>query len=414
MKTDREKLENQLKIIIPLYNNNKIINEVTKKFNKKGILPGKIRDIFSGRFFVEMLDITFLCLFTKYLYESIDEEKKDKRLIDPKKYFTDREIEESLKFHVEAGASNVYPIIFEPMIQVTNDQWIGKISIHQLVNLYNNHVINYDPEAQRELEYKKIRDTIIPKIHVNNKSVAEIENEIVNNKFISNMITLNMVYGESEFEYDNEKILFKAGKINIADGWHRSRAFMNALAKHSDINYTSILMLTHFENEKTNRFIIQEDNRNKIAPRHIKSIKDNYSNSIVSKINEDKRSLLKNKIVKDKKLLAITGVILFDELSDVINIEFKPGNSTDVVKIGKFIIEALNYIIESNLDILNETNQMIWIAYIIMLKKVYEAENWKEKLDNLITKTDFEQISNIDYRIITSGLIQKIGGMIYE
>jgi len=415
MKTERENLEKELNIILSIYNahhnaSGKVKEEVVKKMAQHGITPGEVYDIFSKRIPLQTVTLPMLCLLTMYLYETGIEEAER---IKPDKYFTEFEITEAKKFYKEKENQNKYPIVFENVMKFDEDYFVTKISIQTLNSLISKAVLTYNPETQRPLLSKAYGDRIIQEIDINLKSVRDIKNNILQGKQIPDFITFNLLQnGNDNFEYDadNKTLTIYSGELDMADGFHRIMGALQAYRENPNIDFYYGLIITNWDVSKTLRYIHQEDLKNKLKKSFKKAINpDKFSNLIVKKINENTDSYLRGLITTDKEIIrANKAVIMFDVLSDAIDILFKPSENVNVVKYSKWLIDGFNYIIEEKPDLLKETEQLLWIAYTIILKEYYETDNWQEKVKFAISKINKKDLEDIRYRDINKILINKI------
>lgn len=410
----REDFEKELKIVLSILNGNKRIkNKITERFVQKGFLPGEIKDIFAGRIIIDSLSQIFLCLLSIYIYE-ISDDDFIKNKIQPTNFFTELEIEKANEYTISQETEPQYPIIFKNIYKINSDQWMTTLTAQELVNLFNRRVITYNPETQRQLKIKEYKDKIITEISINKQSVKEIKEAILTNKFVSNFITFNIEQTGQEVFYFDEKantLTIENGTLSSLDGFHRDMAIIEAVKENPEIEYITGVMVTNFDIPKAQRYIVQEDKKNKISSKHIKSLNvDKPSNLIVKKINENSNSYLSGKVTTNKLIIKKKqALVLFDVLSDVIDIEFNPKENKDVITYSKFIIDGLNYIIENNTNILEEIlDDRIWIYYIMSLKDVYLQDNWKELLNTKINNINLESILRIPYNAINKSLINRI------
>lgn len=414
MKTHRETLEHELNIVLDANAINKKIREsVAEKLKKHGITHGTVNDLFSRRELIPLSTVSqpLLCLLTVALYES---EAEEKYRIDPQKFFTDYEIEEAKSFVVPKEDVTKYPVIFSNVLKFEDDYYVTKITLAEIASLFKKMVIRYNPETQRPLISKAYGDKIVQEIDINKRSIQEIKQNILEGKQITDFIAFNVLQGNTpaDIEYDekNLQLFINSGDINLIDGFHRCLAGLYAYQENPNIDFSYGLVITNWDIDKALRFIHQSDLKNKLKPSFKKAINPNkLSNSIVKKINENSQSYLSGKITTDKHLISPNNkLIMFDVLSDVIDIEFQPKENIDVVKQGKFIMDGLNYIIEQKPELLNETNEILWMTYIVLLKDVYEVDNWQNVLSEKLSKIERNRLESITYKSITKSTIKKI------
>ena len=197
--------------------------------------------------------------------------------------------------------NNIYPIEFSNILQVSDDQWVGVISVDKLYDLYNNQVIRYNTNTQRNMvmrngEYK---------INIKKKSVDEIRELMERKLFIPNALSLNINLDDPDVDYiiEQGKIILLAGQVDIIDGYHRFRAIILEKIENPAFEYSMIVNLMNFNEEKANNYIAQEDKRNKIDKQYVKSLdSSNPVNIIVKRLNEDSDSYLYGQVGVDRKI----------------------------------------------------------------------------------------------------------------
>jgi hypothetical protein len=159
-----------------------------------------------------------------------------------------------------------------------------------------------------------------------------------------------------------------------------------ALQEHPEVQYNTGVMITWLSVDKAKALIIQEDKRNPLNKKYVKSLdSDNMSNLIVKKLNENSSSYLRGKITTDPTYIKTSkALIMFDSLADAIEMTFAPKDNMDLVKYSKWIMDGLNYVIETNPHMLNNANEVFWVACVVILHNLYEKENWQNALTSLM------------------------------
>jgi len=302
-----------------------------------------------------------------------------------------------------------FPLILENVMELGDNQWSTVVSIQELTSWYNSNLVNYNFETQRDPKYIERRDgSLIKKPNVNWDSVEDIYEKLIANLFHSNYITLNvLVNGEDDIAYDPDKkaLIIRSGQIDVLDGFHRSLAMLKAIATNKNLNYKTGLMITNFNVQIANDFIRQEDKRNKIDERHIKSKNDeNLMNGIVTMLNTNPKSDMRGKIATDmiliQKNIAYT---LNDIISDTMEIVFKNDVKTrrDVNKVGEYLIKFFNEIYGIKYDDFENlkksressmvANENIFMLYVVLAKFLHEKEDWRDKLESIMNSIDFSK-----------------------
>ena len=206
-----------------------------------------------------------------------------------KKYFTADEIDALSKEKlVEEKAS--FPLVFDNMVQVADDQWIGKTTVKQIMQLKRSRMLNYDENEQRALKRIRFGNVEIFKPFVSNKNVREIKAAMENGTYIPDPITLNMPDG-SEYSFDDHTLTIYSlpkGMFNLDDGYHRYLAMSQIFDFDKSFDYPMELRIVNFPNSKANSFIFQQDQKTPMK----KIVSATYDvnaipNRIVARINQD-------------------------------------------------------------------------------------------------------------------------------
>lgn len=179
-------------------------------------------------------------------------------------YFTKAEIKawENEKYHKEEFS---LPIKFD-VVQISGDQWVGKTSVKQLMELRDAHFIRYNEKTQRTLRRITRNGEESFEIAINKKAVKEIADSLKNGTYIPNIITLN-IPEDAAFKYSekkNELKIEKASYIDILDGYHRYLAMSSLFIADPSFDYPMEIRLVSYPEEKAKQFIWQEDQKTKM------------------------------------------------------------------------------------------------------------------------------------------------------
>ena len=180
-------------------------------------------------------------------------------------YFTPIEIKKYSKYKIKKSEIS-FPIEFN-VIQVAEDQWLGSITVKQLMLFRDTQFINYNENTQRTMT--RVNHGIFEsyKITLNRKAVEGIKKAYKRNAYIPNAITLNLP-DDAEFDYDedeNKLIITNISHFDILDGYHRYIAMSELTNEDADFDYTMELRLVSFSEEKAKQFIWQEDQKTKMS-----------------------------------------------------------------------------------------------------------------------------------------------------
>ena len=316
-------------------------------------------------------------------------------------YFTEKEIKVYESSEYTENKIQIYPLEIKNCIEVNpGEQWVTTMTAQRLYELNEANTINYNKNTQRNLTQKNVNGKIEYEITLKQKSVNEISKLMKEGRFISNDITLNLNWEDPnlDFYYDAETncIVVNEGKFDIIDGYHRFRALMKSISLDENFDYNMIVNIVNFDEEKANRFIVQEDKRNKINSSHLKSLDtQNPVYMIVKRLNEDSSSYLCNQIGREDE----EGKITFSYLFNWIDICFEIKERKKVIELTKILKNIFNSIIESG----KKPKELGFkeIGIIIMCVSLYSDEYLAlEKINNKIKNIDKISKENFSRRIV--------------
>jgi hypothetical protein len=399
---DRDLLEKELAKIFVKYNlDNNVINKIKEEFISRGVSSGEFLSIIDGKIQIETIPLNMLCLLTELFYKETTEQN-----IKPETYFTEQEINTAKNFRRESEEQSKYPLVFENVMKIGDDHYVTYKTAQEVAGYYAKNLIVYNKQTQRNAKYSEYQDKIVEMISINKSSISDIAKDIVEGRQITNFITFNILQnGEENFEYDakNKTLTVFEGEIDILDGFHRSMGILSAVQKEPNVKYITGINIVNWDIEKSRRFIVQEDKRNKINASHVKSLNpDRYENMIIKKLNESSSSDLKGKITTDnlfiRKHKALT---TYDVINNTIQKEYKDiKTNRDASLIAEWLIEFFNELIglypteflteiESTKETSFINNENMFAGYISLSKELQNVSNWRQKLQEVMSKIDF-------------------------
>lgn len=319
--------------------------------NKTYDIPkGIVSDLISRR--KAMAEATEFELFI--LLDSMSNVLKDKKIQGIDKFYAMQEAQYYRKSKYE-NYNIKFPLIFK-MIQIEEDQWVGRIDIKTLMQLRKAQLVSYNANTQRVLQRIVRGDKEIYKISLNQKAINEIKESFEEGNFISNTITLNVpLESESEFYYDKDDcslVIKSLESFSILDGYHRFIAACQVSDLNSDFNYSLELRITNFDETKAQTFIWQEDKKTQMRKIDSKSMNMNSAaNIVVERLNGNVRCNLKGLISRND------GLIHFGELAELVDYFYFKGVSKEKersvsIQAIKELTENFNMLTEYNTDYL--------------------------------------------------------------
>ena len=207
------------------------------------------------------------------------------------KYYNAKEISDYSTAIFESKSLK-FPLKYK-MNPVAKDQWIGTISVQELMLLRDAQKLHYNVVTQRALRMLVKGEEVVYKPFVNYKAVKEITQLIKSGNYIPNVITLAFGADDADYEYEyNDKLrmLFinKLNAFDILDGYHRFLALSNVYDEDNTFDMNMELRITEYTVSKAKQFIHQEDQKTKM--RKVDSDSYNQSdvvNRILNKLNQD-------------------------------------------------------------------------------------------------------------------------------
>lgn len=299
-----------------------------------------------------------------------------------KKYEKTKYIKETIKFPIKI-----------PMVQISNDHWVGKIDVGFLMQLKKAQLINYNENTQRTLERKVSNGIEYYKITLNNKSVEEIIKSFENDSYIPNTITLN-ISEDSDFYYNEETnslIIKELNHFDILDGYHRYIAMSRIFQKDPKFNYEMELRIVCFNNEKARQFIWQEDQKTKMKKVDSDAFnQNNPANQIITMLNditEFKGMFNKKDTIIDTGFASrLISVLYF-------NNAYETYSRKRVIEVRDYIANRLRVVINKKQDLYSErwsTQETAAIFYLIYRQDIKDKDLCKA-IDNFINITSAEE-----------------------
>lgn len=305
------------------------------------------------------------------------------------KYFTMQEVQTYRKSQYEVNRIK-FPLIFK-MIEISDNQWIGKISISRLMELRKAQLINYNVNAQRTMQRVVKGDKSIYKIALNWKAIEQIEKAYQSHQFIPNTLTLNIpINTENDFYYDADScslIIKSLEYFDISDGYHRYIAACQRKDKDSEFDYEMELRIVNFSDDKAKQFIFQEDQKTKMRKIDSDSFNLNKAANIVAtRMNEDLRCNLQGLISRND------GLIPFGEFAEIIDyFYFKDVNGKEKEKLAiihatRELIDMFNALTEYDSKYLTEKYSFKLLTVIVYCFTVYTDNKSQDEICKIIDK----------------------------
>lgn len=287
------------------------------------------------------------------------------------------------------------------MIQVADDQWIGRINTKTLMEFRKAQLINYNANAQRTMQRIVKGEKEFYKITINNETVSAIKKLVKKNVYIPTPFTLNIpIESNADFCYDEERCEFVIKSIesfDISDGYHRYVTFCSIHDddKEDNFDYNMEFRIINFPDDKVQQFIYQEAQQTKMRKIDTNSFNmSNAANVVVTRLNENPMCNLQGLISRNQ------GIIHFGYLADFVNyFYFKNTNKTKeksaTILAIKELTDNFNMLTEYNSVYLEEQYSFKQLAAIMCMFNYFKDKDKKhmlEIMDEVIKRT--EQLDN--------------------
>ena len=310
-----------------------------------------------------------------------------------KDIFTDKEIQKYSKSKFENITEIIYPITFK-VLKISDDQWLSTISSKKLFELYKNQIINYNKNTQRPLKEVTKHGIKTYKINKNKQSVNAIKEDLKKGLFIPNCLTFNINMDNPSNEYyvdeENGELVLENGQFDLIDGFHRYSAITELLLENPDIEFNFGIWIMNFDENKSCRFIAQEDKRNKINKTYTKSLDalngDNFSSRIVQVLNENNNSPFKGKLTRYND-----SNINYDDVVITINDNFKCSTRMEANRLSENIIKSFEILEDDNIDITNLNSNEIIVSLVgisLLLSNEIEDKTFVSKVKTYINSNN--------------------------
>lgn len=359
------------------------------------IPKGIIADLMSKR--MGMSDASEFVLFI--LLDSIHNVLRDRReILGVDHFYTMKEAKHYRlsKYEVEKIK---FPLVFK-MIEVENDQWIGKIDVKTLMLLRNAQLISYNENTQRTLQRIVKGDKEVYKISLNHKAVSEIKHSFEKGNFISNTITLNIpLESENDFYYNKEDsslVIKSIESFSILDGYHRYIAMSQIFDINSEFNHSMELRLTNWDESKAKTFIWQDNKKTFMKKVDRESFNLNKeANIIVERLNNNVFCNLKGQISRNE------GIVNFGEMAMLVdwfyikNNKNKGSSNAETLRIVKELTENINLLTENNPKYLEKKwNYTILLTIMCIFSYCEENNLDKANISDLVDKVYKELVES--------------------
>lgn len=404
-KEQNNKLKDRVsKIIKEISYNNNIKQDIGREFISRNLQAYRAVTIFTNPDYLNILtdsddDIRFLYIFSLALSKALKKNNIDMEL-NYQNYFTELENNTWKEYREESKENNVFPIVFENALQISDRIWQTTLTAHELDRLSTANIILYNFKTQRS-----------PKITISGVSIdydkqktIEIKNRLLSGEQFPDHIKLNILNNfQEKIYYDPKTKTLTIGEgsiINIFDGYHRKVANALALEDNPDFEFTWPVIITNLTENQAKDYMVQIDKQKPIKKQQIKSWDlSKIENLVVGVIADDRISKL-SKVMKEQnsEVKLQKGLVTKNIIAEAIAENYKLDNTTDIRGLGQWIVEFTDYLFSlypeefitdpykfKDSSVLNHRN--MFYGYIALSK--YQKSDWRNKVKEKIESIDF-------------------------
>jgi len=418
------------------YNNK--MQEISIKL-KKRVRPQKISKLFNKQLDIDTLedyDIYYLAkTLLEYPHATAD--------IKPDKFFTEIEIEDfENRPDIDYSVNIDNQIVINDVTEILPNKMWGTVNVNgrMIKSWFDKGLPTYNVNTQRPTIKKNIKGKIKEEINVNSKSVQEIKELILKNEYFPVTLTFNILEnGYERFKYDKEtKQMFidvdLKSEFDLIDGFHNSRAIIQALRDNPNINQMYKLDIYRID-EKSARKFINDKNKQNLFPEESESYYDtsDISTVIVDDLNNSGISttnLIKDNIGKDfDDVDLLNKYCSLDTLTKALKNNFDELDKKtlpEIRKLKEFLIDYFNELIsilKSDFDDVSKsrktsyaTSNNMFYGYVALASKLYGQDKWQDTLLNIISNINFDKKNGLwrGKSITTKEIVNKQVGVLYN
>lgn len=315
-------------------------------------------------------------------------------------------------------------VIFRSVNALGEYEYTTHLNGNELLRLWQENVIEYNPEIQRGTKVKldKKKDEIeVPVFSTAN--VKKIYNAMVSGNYFTDLITLNIMRdGTEKVEFEDGNLVVYKGDINIADGQHRIRALeairMSNEALETTFNLESLVFpvkITVYDTVQAQQQFYQFSQGLKISSSRSEYFnQQGLANILIKNLMEpgmalhEKVEVVKNTIAKTDTRHLVSFATLVNAIRMVYIIDTEDELAELTTYLNEFFHELINLIPELRsyeLRLKSKETSLIaenfmFYGYVAISQILQNDPDWKTKIP-LILQLDFEKDSKLWYGKVT-------------
>ena len=331
-------------------------------------------------------------------------------------YYSQKEIS-TLKNYKAKATKFKLPIII-PAIEVDDGrQWVGTINAKTLLEWESLGRIRYNIEKQRVRKQVVRGEDIAYKLDVKERSVKQISELMDKRDYIPDIITLDLPEEDDSlnFRYDYDKrelIIEQIDHFDISDGFHRLLAMKRSKLKNPGFDYPMELRITFFPIYRTQSFIYQQDQKNKMSVTNSNSMnKNRASNIVVERLNENGNGCNLSGQIKRSG-----GILEYSALSDLVEYYWFKGysgkeyNNKDIAEAMAEVRTMINTFVDTNPEYYETfINYKLLATYFYLVKT--KGMDPQQAAKKVIKALKAGVLENIKLRKVRKSLFDQIEGL---
>lgn len=411
------KVFNELKTK-PQKEQREIEKQIKTGLAEKMILPGEIQEWINSEEKLSEIETDKLFFLSEQTYKVLPWKS-----IMPSKYFTEREIKEiKTMFEGYSSESIMFPYIFHNVIQVNDDEYLGKIKASEINKI--SHLLQYNPITQREMRQLKRGSQTIPVPKIIKKNVNAMVDLMKKGRLISTMLTFNARFGTAD---DGEEVYYnsddfsltvqKGTLLDVVDGFHRITAISKAIMEDSSLDMVFKITILNRDTPGAEDYFIQMNTFTPISTAHLESKKDTRQANIIARQVRDATHLKDtiaagDSINKDSDLL-ITFITLSDAIDDVYQVTDRKNIASTTNYLIKFFNQLFysfpNEFIDNISEVRKESivnSNIMFYGYIMLSKKMLDNGVLLDRVEDIIKDIDFSRNNKLweELKVLENGV----------
>lgn len=411
LKDKKEYIENLIPVIEKIRTDKKKVKEIKDELSKYNIIHGDVQTLLSNpKTELPEIDLRFLFLFGEQVYI-----KSGILNINPDKFFTEPEQTTARQYdgELEREDSMSFPVTFENVTFMGNGTYMLPMNVSTINALSNNLLLNYNFETQREATFKRRKDKVVVVPTVNPSSIKDISKHLLEGTLVPTTLTFNAhtrtADSGNELTYDAKKrqlTINKGTRLDIIDGYHRTKGLQNALLMNPDLDFYFPVMITNYSTPQARQYLAQIAKANPMKETRIQEFAaERYADDVVKHLKID--SDLKDRISQTNRIHEIKKELTtYNTLVETINEEFTMNTKADAMDVADYLADFFNYLIGSFQDefikeydqfkdksLINDNN--MFAGYIVLASRMRDENIKITKLKNIINNIDFSKDSKL-------------------